>query len=411
MVGIVSILLWRGQRLVAPRTVTVERQTLSEEVAFTGNLEPQKAVELSFDQSGILAQVAVAEDVTVAAGQVLGSLDAELSTLELAAARAERASAQVEAEVAWQNSDAAYARVVAENARFLEEKRQAVRNAKRSLDQEREVRLHKTSESGDDSAAVASAYATLVAQESVYRAAQVSLATAEKTVAKTNEQARAAAEVARVKYLDTTNASPGDGGLAALEAREALAAARVQRGVLRAPWAGTVVQQHIEAHEYVQAGAPVFSLEGTDGWQIAAAVPETDALTVQSGQRATVTFDALSSDQVWEAEVVSVATSAVVIEGLPTYEVTLRLVGDTGSLRSGLTANVVVQAEERVQVLAVPRRAVVRREGQTYVRVLGEDGVIVERQVETGLVGSTGLVEVRQGVEVGERVVVESDGE
>ena len=73
-------------------------------------------------------------------------------------------------------------------------------------------------------------------------------------------------------------------------------------------------------------------------------------------------------------------------------------------IKSGMTANIGILADERHNVIAIPGRAVVVKNGDQIVRVV-IDGEIEERKVITGLRGSDGTVEVVKGLNEGDKVI------
>jgi len=75
-----------------------------------------------------------------------------------------------------------------------------------------------------------------------------------------------------------------------------------------------------------------------------------------------------------------------------------------GSLRPGMFVEVTMIAESRKEVPVVPREAMVERGGRKVVFVLQGQRVI-RRPVVPGL-GDDEIVEIRQGLEVGERIVI-----
>ena len=80
-------------------------------------------------------------------------------------------------------------------------------------------------------------------------------------------------------------------------------------------------------------------------------------------------------------------------------------VDNTGNLlRSGMFVEVTVIGERREDVPVVPRQAVASRAGKWVVFVL-EGQRVAKREVTLGL-GDDDIVEIREGVEVGERVVI-----
>lgn len=201
----------------------------------------------------------------------------------------------------------------------------------------------------------------------------------------------------------------------ALRARErtvAAAEAEVERiqtdineRVLRAPFAGVVTVVETEVGATAAMNEQVVSLIGDDTLQIESFVPEINLALVQPGASSTVTLDAYGSGVPFEAVVVSVDPAETVRDGVSTYRAILEFVTEDARVRSGMTANVLIVADRRDNVIAVPQRAVKEREDTHYVRVkVGES--VVEREVVVGAVSSLGSTEIISGLTPGEEVVV-----
>ena len=123
---------------------------------------------------------------------------------------------------------------------------------------------------------------------------------------------------------------------------------------------------------------------------------------------ATVTFDALPPQEQWSAVITKISPAAVITEGVPNYEITLLIDQGDAHFRAGLTANITVHADQRTNVLAIPRRAVAIRGDSQFVQVMDSAGQISEHQVTTGLAGSTGTIEIVSGLNEGNQVVLEA---
>lgn len=404
-----ALVLWRTLQPAEldVRTVTAERTTVTQDVTFTGNLAPLQTVAVGFESLGTIVSLHADEGDEVGAGDVLGTIDARLAELNLAEARAQRASAQAAARLSLATAQNAVTRTAAESARVLESKRQAVRNAHTEYKQAKEVRLETGRESGDDAAVTKTAYKTELAALSVYRAAQQSLEETTKTRAKTDQAARDGATEAQAAYAATFQAASGVPGLSVVEAREAASNVAVEKSQLFSPIDGVIIDRSAEVGEVLTAASTLFEIATTDRLEITAQVPETDAVRVTEGMKATITFDALPQTDMWEATVIETAPAADIIEGVPTYKVTLQLDDANDSrLRPGLTANIVVHAAERPNVVSIPRRAVIIRDSSEFVRVLHNDNQVEEVTVSTGLAGSDGSIEITSGINEGDNVVI-----
>ncbi len=174
--------------------------------------------------------------------------------------------------------------------------------------------------------------------------------------------------------------------------------------ILRAPISGVVTAVDAEVGETVSTGADVVSIMSSGAFQIAANVPEADIAKVHMGAEADIELDAYS-DVIFKAKVVSIDPAETVLDGVATYATTLEFVRQDERIKSGMTADITIKGERKENVIAVPQRSIVTRDGMKFVRVLeGEE--VIEKPVETGLRGSDGNIEIVSGLIEGARVVV-----
>lgn len=401
-----SVIWVKNRPAPLPRTHVVKRQTVAQEVSFTGRLKSQQSVKLAFELSGKIIETPVKVGDKVSAGQMVARLDARLSELDLAQATASLSSASSEARVTWQNALNTLSKTKILNEETLQGQRQAVLDAKKALDQKKDYFDRVARESGDESSTTKSAHAAVLVAESAYNTAKSNYDEAVTTAGKTNDAALGSASLAEEQYLATLQASKSNPGLSVLEAAQAKASVTLSKSVMTAPFAGTVVSRPVDAYNYVMAGSEVLTLETTDALEVTADVPETDALKLAIGQRADITLDALPPTETWQTEVYDISPAAKILAGVPTYEIKLRLSGSDTKLKPGLTANIVVHADQKDNVIAVPRRAVITRSGKQIVQVLNANKEAVEKEVATGLVGSDGLVEITVGLNEGDAVLL-----
>jgi HlyD family secretion protein len=197
------------------------------------------------------------------------------------------------------------------------------------------------------------------------------------------------------------------------EARIEAARARLERTLLRAPFAGTVAEINGELGEFVTPSPvgiptpPAVDVVDTSCIYITAPIDEVDAPRVREGMPARVTLDAFR-DRSFPAHVRRVAPYVLDTEKQArTVEVEAEVdeMGDA-LLLPGYSADVEVILAERADVLRVPTRALL--EGKRV--YLLEDGRIRAREVTTGL-GNWEYTEITGGLEAGERVVISIDRE
>ena len=403
-----AFFFWRSRSgSSAPRTATAQKADVVQDVTFSGRLEPRVESTLGFEYTGKVTEVLVREGDRVSAGQDLVKIDDTVARLEVAQARASRLSSADQLYASWQKAEQDAQLTEQSNSKLLEAKEQAVRDAKTEMDQKKEYWLQVERENGNESSTTKTAYATFLASQTAYRSTRQALESAQASANQSQSLARSSADVARKQYQATQQSAEGSSGLSSLEATEELAQVKISKSVLSAPLGAVVTKLDLEPGQIVTAGQTIVTLATTDDLEITAKVPETDAVKIESGQSATITFDALPSTQSWSATVNKVASSATIVEGVPTYEVTLLMNTINEQHKAGLTANVTVHTSHRENVIAIPRRAVLTRDSNQYVRVW--DGVVeTEQEVATGLTGSDGLVEITSGLSEGAEVIIES---
>ncbi len=390
------------------RTTEVRRMDITQDVSFSGNLAAKQKAELGFEAMGTVTGVYVEAGDTVQKGQKLAQLDTRTASLELAKARASLASGQDQAYLTWQKAERDVLDTAAINKKTLEKYRQSVIDAKVAWDQAKEAYEQTKDESGDYSSITKNKYSTVLTAEAAYHTARQVQREGIETANKANNSAQKAAEIAKAQYAATTDLSSGSAGMSVLEASAALAEVNLAKSALYAPFSGIITKKDISIGSSTTAGKTVLTIESNDGIEVVADVPETDAMKLNVGQAATITFDAFTQSEEWTGAVTSISPAAKTVGGVPTYEVKLSI-NDSGKLRSGLTANVTVHAAKNNAVLGIPRRTVVTKGDKQYVTVLGDDKQTGEREVKTGLLGSDGNIEIINGLNEGERVVIEAN--
>ncbi len=196
-------------------------------------------------------------------------------------------------------------------------------------------------------------------------------------------------------------------------ARIDAARARLERTMLRAPFAGTVAEINGEVGEFVTPSPvgiptpPAVDVVDSSCIYITAPIDEVDAPRVREGMAARVTLDAFK-DRSFKAHVRRVAPYVLEAEKQArTVEVEAEIdERDDAALLPGYSADLEVIIAERPDVLRIPTRALVEG-NRVYVL---EDGRIRQRTVETGI-GNWEYTEVTSGLEPGDLVVVSIDRE
>jgi RND family efflux transporter MFP subunit len=187
---------------------------------------------------------------------------------------------------------------------------------------------------------------------------------------------------------------------------------------IEAPQDGVVLSRLAEPDELVQAGQPVLLLGGTgDGWVVRTALADRDAVRVQTGSVARISFDAFPGRE-FAGRVTRVGSSADPYTG--TFDVEIAVAPDGARFARGLVARVsldVRDAGESTTGVVVPVAAIVEATGgSATVFVLDtRERVARRRQIQVGPIVGDRVVVVA-GVADGEQVITDgaawlTDGE
>jgi hypothetical protein len=91
------------------------------------------------------------------------------------------------------------------------------------------------------------------------------------------------------------------------------------------------------------------------------------------------------------------------IDGIVNYKIRVTLKNTDPRIKTGLTTNLKIQTSKKSAVLAIPLYAVAKEGDQSFVNLeIGKNTKKV--QIETGLLGNDGLVEVLNGLNEGDIV-------
>lgn len=178
---------------------------------------------------------------------------------------------------------------------------------------------------------------------------------------------------------------------------------KISKTIIRAPIDGIVTRKEVEIGGSVSAGELVVSII-SPAYEIETNIPEVDITKVKIGDKARITLDAFGSDVSFEAHVINIEPAERVIEGVATYRTTLKFNTDIRIVKPGMTANIDILTKELENVIVIPQRAVIRKDGGRFVRVV-RNGVVEEVPVTVGVRGSEGEVEIISGIIEGDKVV------
>lgn len=183
--------------------------------------------------------------------------------------------------------------------------------------------------------------------------------------------------------------------------------AQIRKGMIISPIKGTIGKMDLKKGEIISAGSAAATVISDKKFQMDVYIPEVDISKVLVGYPANVTLDAYGGDLTFKASVIDIDPGETIIEGITTYKAVLEFISDDNRIRSGMTANIDIIGDGRHDVLAVPQRAVITDDGRKYLNVLKGKNV-AKVEVRLGFRGSNGYVEIMEGLNEGDRVVMAS---
>ncbi len=206
--------------------------------------------------------------------------------------------------------------------------------------------------------------------------------------------------------LNAKAAAPADLERAEATARSTAATVsllevRLARTVVRAPFSGVVGQRMVSLGDYVTTSSELLTLQTVSPQRAVFTVPERYASSLRRGQDVTFQVAAITG-RTFDAAVDFVDP----IVALPGRTITVKAVAQNpgGVLQAGMFIEARLATDVRSDATVIPEEAVSPTASGAFVWVIQGDKA-TRREVELG-VRTPGFVEVRRGIEPGDRVVV-----
>lgn len=171
-----------------------------------------------------------------------------------------------------------------------------------------------------------------------------------------------------------------------------------------APFAGTVTRMEAKTGEIVSPSTSGIGMQSDGIFKIETYVPETVIVNVAVGNSATTTLDAYGSSVSFPSRVILVDPAETVKDGVPTYKTTLAFLEKDSRIRSGMTANVLMETGILHGAVVIPAGAVGAKDGVSYVSVV-TDGSSAPRTVTTGSSPMLGQIEILSGLNDGDTIL------
>nr|HPN14921.1 efflux RND transporter periplasmic adaptor subunit [bacterium] len=232
--------------------------------------------------------------------------------------------------------------------------------------------------------------------------------------AETNVDIQKAAVSSAQAALDLKVAGPRAVDVAPLraqlqEANVSLAQAENNLNNVRilAPVDGTITDVISDVGEQITPNVAQIRMIGTEVYDIEAQVPEADIVKVQVGQEAEITLDSYGDEIKFKGVVTAENPDQTKVLDAIYYKIRVALEKTDRDIKPGMTANVIVTTNVADNAFVIPVRAVKTdaETGAKSVRIL-VDNQPETKQIELGLRGDEGRVQVLHGLSVGQAVIL-----
>jgi len=241
------------------------------------------------------------------------------------------------------------------------------------------------------------------------RQAEAALAQAEANLSVAASNARRGERLKKEQLVAASEADQLIAGELTAQAQRNTAQAQLENArlrlgfaTLRAPDDGVISARHVQPGQVVVTAVEMLRLirKGRLEWR--AELPEAELIRVAPG----VKVELRGPDGAAVIGTVRAVSPSLNVESR-TGTVYADL-PDPGALRAGMYASGDLVLGEH-PARTVPEQAVVERDGHRYVFVLGANDAVAQRRVDVGARGD-GVVEIRDGLQVDEQVVVQGAG-
>ena len=191
------------------------------------------------------------------------------------------------------------------------------------------------------------------------------------------------------------------------EAQARVAQINLEDAVIRAPFSGTIAKRLVQPGEKVSPDSDIVALVDLKQLVLEAAVPAAEIPAVRVGQKVRFRVGGFG-ERLFEGEVQRI--NPLTADGSRAIPVYIAVPNPDSALKGGMFAQGELLLDSTQPVLAVAQRAVHEEAGANYVYTLRDDKVVRTPVTLGPLNKGEAFVEVRSGLNAGDRVIVADIG-
>ena len=185
---------------------------------------------------------------------------------------------------------------------------------------------------------------------------------------------------------------------------------QIEKSKLKSPINGIISKLNFESGEQYLVGRPMATLISGNGsqYEIEVDISESDIPKVKIADKVLITLDAFGNDVKFYGSVKFIEPAETVIQDVIYYKVEIVIDNNNENIhlvKPGMTANTDITTNEMKNIIAIPGRAIIDRNGDgKFVKTFNNE-IIEERKVKIGIIGDGGKVQIISGLSEGDVVV------
>ena len=178
-------------------------------------------------------------------------------------------------------------------------------------------------------------------------------------------------------------------------------------GTIYAESDGLITAVDYEVGDALSSTSDLISYVTESSITLSVDVSQEDIVDIAVGDNVNIAFTAYP-DEDYQGEVTAITTTATSDHATTvSYPVTIKVIGDTSKLFSGMTGDVTFVTDEKSQVLYVSRKAIVEQSGKSYVYQKDKNGDMTLTKVTTGFTDGVN-VEITEGLTADDVIYIAS---
>ncbi len=181
---------------------------------------------------------------------------------------------------------------------------------------------------------------------------------------------------------------------------------QISQTSISAPFDGRITERMVEQGQSVRVADKLFKLGTFSPMHTDVYLAEQDSRMVKPGQRVLIRLGT-GVDEVTVGKVLRV--SPVVDAETGTVKVTAELRPHNQAFRPGSFVRVEIETDTRLNVVLIPKQAVIEEDGLSYAFVTDKEATAQRREIELGYQNGA-IIEVMSGITAGEAVVIAGQG-